>query len=572
MTLARQFLALCACRKRPVVYALVCVVAVLTVLATRWRLRPLRDLTAASPTFARYSTSPYSLSATHVDLPSNGRQLHRNRKKTSHSLEWRATVPPNPPTHSSDNMISDTIFAIADSARTNRTLAQGIDGKYRYVLGMNYWEQFNMAMKNFFGLACLTKRWNASVVTPFTAHSRLYGLDSMQLDDYINSTQTAHALGLILDISSVNTALAQQGFHSSAPLQEMLSYGERKLMFLHFVAAKATREYRIKSRETDTFLKHAFGKSGVVDCSTQPELLQLARLVALNLNSRLNDLTLRPSQLKKEPFQVHKYLCVDMNHTSSPEGLAAELGLSGVDNASIVIVNWRGSSTGAAVQTSAKGAHSNNRITMQNTCLDNRHSKQSIHFSSAVLAASEGFMLRLGVTAGNYIVVHIRSEKMYLRQPRFPKLVKNCVKEAIAVKDKLLLSSKEDGALPRVLYFSDFGPFGSETCKGCRTIGQVLSVLGTHGDTVTHFDPSDFNLPPDNGLVAAVEMVVMSHARHLVLVGGGAFQNQLAMHFHEHQRTLKTNGILRKGKTAPTWMCSSDKEASEVTLKYTIPV
>lgn len=46
----------------------------------------------------------------------------------------------------------------------------------RYILSLNYWEQFTMATVNLFSLVCLGKKWNATTVQPFTFNSRLYGL------------------------------------------------------------------------------------------------------------------------------------------------------------------------------------------------------------------------------------------------------------------------------------------------------------------------------------------------------------------------------------------------------------
>ena len=50
----------------------------------------------------------------------------------------------------------------------------------RYILSLNYWEQFTMATVNLFGLVCLGKLWNATTVQPFTFNSRLYGLRNLK--------------------------------------------------------------------------------------------------------------------------------------------------------------------------------------------------------------------------------------------------------------------------------------------------------------------------------------------------------------------------------------------------------
>lgn len=53
-------------------------------------------------------------------------------------------------------------------------------GLNRYILSLNYWEQFTMATVNLFGLVCLGKLWNATTVQPFTFNSRLYGLRNLK--------------------------------------------------------------------------------------------------------------------------------------------------------------------------------------------------------------------------------------------------------------------------------------------------------------------------------------------------------------------------------------------------------
>lgn len=53
-------------------------------------------------------------------------------------------------------------------------------GRSRYILSLNYWEQFTMATGNLLSLVCLGNSWNASTVQPFTYNSRLYGLTNFK--------------------------------------------------------------------------------------------------------------------------------------------------------------------------------------------------------------------------------------------------------------------------------------------------------------------------------------------------------------------------------------------------------
>lgn len=50
----------------------------------------------------------------------------------------------------------------------------------RFILSLNYWEQFTMATTNLLSLVCLGSKWNATTVQPFTFNSRLYGLQNFK--------------------------------------------------------------------------------------------------------------------------------------------------------------------------------------------------------------------------------------------------------------------------------------------------------------------------------------------------------------------------------------------------------
>ena len=65
-------------------------------------------------------------------------------------------------------------FAVAPDARSSDPPPR------RFILGLNYWEQFTMATGNLLSLVCLGEQWNATTVQPFTFNSRLYGLQNFK--------------------------------------------------------------------------------------------------------------------------------------------------------------------------------------------------------------------------------------------------------------------------------------------------------------------------------------------------------------------------------------------------------
>lgn len=523
MKLLRQFVAMCGCRRRPILYTVIVVTLILTAIA-------------------RFKTHVQILSqAPDSAVPGGGDALF------SRSYSDRR----KPPTSSRDSTNHSNPLSITPIRHT-----------HRYVLGMNYWEQFNMAFKNYFKLACLANRLNANIVRPFTIHSRLYGLNNVLLDDYMNRTDIAYDLDLILDPDSLDSVLRQSGLRSTTSLEELLRYGGRNLLFLHLISTKPAREYKIKSHTTNIFLKSVLGTSATVDCKDQPELVKLSQLIASNLNSRLKNLPLEATS-SPQPFTVHRYLCINMTHGLISSSLESDI-RHNPGNITLVVINWRGTTNTSFIKYSAKGAHVSKKTIMHERCLDKGSPKlHHIRFSQKVLSASEIFKQELGIVDERFMVVHIRTEKMILRQYRFPRLLQNCIIESLEARDEFLSWHKEK---IKVIYFDDTGPFGSQTCKNCKGSDEYQSTLEKYQLKVSHFVPSHYNYPLDSGFVAAVEMNVMSHASHLILVGGGAFQNQLQVRYEDNQAVSDDSQ-----KSNPIRICSTDQQAIEITQRFSPP-
>ena len=439
-------------------------------------------------------------------------------------------------------------------------------GTYRYVLGMNYWEQFSNAVRNYFALACVADGWRARTLRPYTAHSRLYGLPNLFLDDHFNESSTAHDLGLILEPSSMDSVLIDTGLRPTAPLEEILKHGDRGLIFVHFVSVISNREYSIQSIEASEFVWDAFQKSNTVDCSNVREFMNLARLVASNLNSRLGlvDSNSNSKLGNKALFYTRAYVCISTSHGLNSKILAKQMAFD-EGNASIVVINWRGVGNGSELIHSSKGAHPNKRVTLKDKkCLDRKHKGKisNIHFSKSVLNAADKYLSELGVKEGEFLVVHFRSEKLVFRESRFPRLLSNCVNEALQKRDEVVLVDGVRTQDFKVLYFADIGTFGSETCKHCSSVNQMERLMIKYNFQLSHFSPMKYNLLPDRGFVAAVEMTVMSHAGHMILVGGGSFQTQLLQRFNSQASK----------QSATLTLCSNDQQARQTTRRFSPPI
>lgn len=535
MPLVKQFTPLCCCKKRSLLaLSLLALLLLLALLATKWKQDPQR-LRVSPHDLTPHRLSPHFSTARH-DL---------SLSKEWEDLRNRGVLSPSQPTGSSAGEDRYNVRFSTDFT-SNRS-----SGGHRYVLGMNYWEQFNMAVRNYYNLACLAGHWGANAVLPFTHNSRLYGLEDVKLDDYINTTTSAHELDMIFNIRTLDKALHWKGLPAVRRLKDMLLHGSRKIVFLHFIAVKPTREYKIRSKETISFLKRAFKSSGIVDCSMQPELLDLSHLIT----SKLNEQAAKIHAQRRKLFIRERYYCINMNHSSSPVDLASRLGFSKERNLSVVVINWRGTTKEPRIHLSAKGTHLNNRILMTDICSLSNSLHVPINFSRSVLDTAHRFLQHMHLRRNKYVAVHIRSEKLFLRQGRFPGLVSRCVREALHTVGGLQRRVGSKPPLP-VIYFYDLGEYGSETCKTCRVIGQVKDILRRNGIAITHFDPKAYNVTDDSGFVAAVEMESMARAKHLILVGGGAFQSQAAQRFGAYHSNWTEE------KETPVWVCENDAQAA----------
>ena len=388
---------------------------------------------------------------------------------------------------------------------------RGESGYNRFVLGLNYWEQFNMATANFFKLVCLASQWSAKAVRPLTYNSRLYGLTHFKPDDNVHVRSPAISLDVIYDCKKLNSVLNRHGLPHLATLDDFLALSTRGLIVLHFIPEKLAHELPVFMEEAP------FKESNIVDCGLQLKEYSAALLTALSAENA-----------QGPPFYIDKYFCVNMSHITTAESLAADIGITGTSNLSVIVFNWRGTSDKVFVHSSARGHHLNNRIMMANVCSDEVFLtyENLITHSDAVTIATKQFLERLNLN--DYLAVHFRSEKLGIREPRFPGSTMKCFRETINVYNSIL---RTHSPRPSSLFLYDFGPYSSDTCKNCKGGNAMKRLFKQEGIEAVHFDPLLVGAINDSGFVAAVEMNMLASAKYLVLCGGGAFQNQAAMRF-----------------------------------------
>lgn len=369
-------------------------------------------------------------------------------------------------------------------------------------------------------------------------------------DDNINSTRRAEDLSLLFSIKSLNNAVVRSDIPTMSSFKTFIEHASREVTVVHFVSAKEVHELSVLDKpETGWTIQRSFKSDNVIDCrALVPDYVQL-------ITERLNEEVATATESYPK-FRVTKYLCVNMSVLTIPQSLASKLDLSmsADQNETVIIVNWRGIATQSVLTNTAKGTHLNNRVAINSTCRDRKIAVQqrTISYSPLVLKTTNLVLKELRLTNVDYVAVHIRGEKMGLREPRFPGAFGKCLQK-LALEISAL--SKNNPNIP-VLYITDYGPYSSDTCRHCKSGERLVSWLKQRGDHQVTVDPIKYNLPPDSGLAAVIEANFLASARYLFVCGGGAFQKQVISRFlSKHKGKNPGNALFR--------VCTEDSDLME---------
>lgn len=352
-------------------------------------------------------------------------------------------------------------------------------------------------------------------------------------DENTKATRRGEDLKLVFNIDSINNALEKNNFMKLTQFQMFLMNGHRSITVVHFISKKEVHEFSVMKGKTGTIIREKFKHNSVVDCI---EILEESKNLILN---RLNDEVQRLSSNTPSPypdFKIVKYFCVNMSVMHTPNGLSSIVHLENLDqNESVIIVNWRGMSAQTVMVDTAKGNHPNNRIAMDSACKAKKLSKQDNHgflkHSQLVMSTTKDFLRNKGIDETDYIAVHVRSEKLGLREARLHGSFKLCLDKLSSTVDDLAATKNLS-----VVYITDYGPYSSDTCRQCKSGIQISGWMKERGIEEVKFDPLSVNLPPDSGFAAAVETNVLASAKYLIVCGGGAFQTQVITNFHALHR------------------------------------
>jgi len=379
-------------------------------------------------------------------------------------------------------------------------------------------------------------------------------------DDNFNRTEEARPLNLIYNITSFNQALEINRFPSLSSFDNFLRYSSRNVVVIHYISPRETRELPVMKGKVGEAIRAGFAKDYIIDC--QEHLSDYLQMLEDAMNDQASSDSYKVDSSSGGDYRIVKYWCVNMTYSSTPQESASKMGIDAEDDITIVVVNWRGLGTKRVIRGSVKGKHNNNRVAMFNSCKNYSFRRSLIAYSPSVSLAARHFRLGVALKEGDsYAVVHIRSEKLGLREPRMPGVTATCFQEL----DRVTSMFVKKHPKVKFVYITDYGPFSSDTCKKCRGSKDVRRFLYRKHITPKYFSPSHYNMINDTGLAAAVESQFMSSANYLFLCGGGAYQNQIATRFQEKRH--KFGRSAGHGKKRIYSICNDDSDILELLKK-----
>ena len=467
----------------------------------------------------------HDLSA-NVQSRNDGADLGRSESDLAMSLRVRKTL-------SRSSFIIKRVFDIHPARIPSRHGADQ-DGKHEIIsVGMNlqesdndkymfvfhHYEQFGKTTENFVQLCATAAYGSRLVIEPFVRNSRMCGLQTGWWGEALTPSRLFKPLSLYFDVKAMNELLSQNRYATVRPLAEfkkMCNKTISNLTIVHFFykdGKEATRKW-FKLSDSDyesIFLK--IDQTGWTYCPFIDK--------GLNISTRLGE------------TKAGRQLCVNAEKVIDYKQFEDDI-LKG--DKCVVITYWKGFGMDRT--------HFKPNI----TTLGSREIVHKLRHSDLILQEAE--LYRRTYLEKTFIAIHVRSERQLLWYSETSFL--KCVNVVIRIVSKL----KQKYGINTVFLATDLTQYGSDTLpshnqRRLRGFQKLLmDKLKPKKYSPHKTDPSLM----DHGVVAIVEMNILSHSKHLVTLGSGSFQEWVIALFKE----------TKNGKEQLNWtisrVCSREKK------------
>ena len=378
----------------------------------------------------------------------------------------------------------------------------------KYLFIFQHYEQFGKTTENLLQLCSIAAYGGRTVVEPFVRDSRLCGLRTGWWGDSLTRSRLFHPLGLYFDIRIMNERLSHNGYSTLQPLSKFKQACNRtnaNLTLVHFLYSDGKRTTKKWFNLNERQYKHIYSKSKMTGWTS---CLVIDK--GLNVSQRLGGM------------RTGRQLCVNAEMVTDHIVFEKQV-LKG--DKCVVIIHWKGFGTNRT--------HFKPRVK-----LPARDIVHQLRHSNFIIQEAELF--RRVFLEKPYIGVHVRAERQVLWYSSSA-LVK-CINFVI----KAVKGLKQKHKIDRVFLATDLTQYGSDILlPGSSTmhLGKNLNYFEKHlsdGLNPIKYSPNEKEpLLMDHGVVAIVEMNILSHSNHLVTLGSGSFQEWVMALFIENKKDSK---------------------------------
>ena len=374
----------------------------------------------------------------------------------------------------------------------------GIYGKSTsgYAMAVDYWEQQTSGSRNLQNLQCWAALYNLSVVEPALSRSNV--------TSPLTTEASADRLWFrdLYDIEEWNRLSSELNHSQLVSWDNFLTSAPRDVILASLFYARATEvEENLKLPEATAVAPSQRAKEG---CASNWKSVK--------------------QFLIRHHFHVSREVCFNFafgDSLSRDEFESHLFGSLSPSSSTVIFSQWRG--TGLP-----------SRVLLKLSSCENVMVHKSISPSQSLLLQAEQYQKKR-LSGAPYLAVSVRLEKLQLlleEDRRDGPTLTQCFSDLLEAWRDI----KNSSGLKHTLLAGDIGRYGSNTFINTTHVSvsdmehgfrEFFSRVYGSSQTVEEWEESfgDMVHTRDSGLVAALQKVLISQAKCLVLMGGGSFQH-----------------------------------------------
>lgn len=402
------------------------------------------------------------------------------------------------------------------------TTANSFTASAGYILSLNYYEQQTMGSRNMLQLQCLARRLGAVVVKPLVQDSSL----KTPLSDATQKTSLQFE-----DFFDLDEWLAFTNKAAYAPLVKWEAFTKNAPRDVILVQFKYRSVADVMNPNTSSFVSsNSQGERYHTGCTEKwPSKPELAFLGSKN-------------------FKIVRKVCFNFyygNMLTFEQFTGHMLGGYSSTNVTIIMDMWRGLGSGQ-------------RVLVEDTCVSIYPVHEYIHPSQRLIRDAESY-IQVTLKGLPFVAVMGRLEMSLLTvRKEKSSMMQQCLKETVAE----LTDFKKKADAKEAFLSIDIGKYGTKKWRS-KTDSEMTTYLeeflvSVYGKPVSvkEWEATFENVSSsvDAGYVGLLQKVIVTRARCILFIGGGAFQRH-ALNLYRQKMKAKSDeclGILRS--------CTSSKK------------